>query len=122
MVAAKAGQARANLAAAGLAAHVEVLEGDARETLRDLAGPIDLLLLDGWPQLAIEVLRLVEPHLADGAVIVVDNVGQFAGDLKPVTERLGSAPYRSALIPLRGGTLTAVYAASSAPVAMTAVG
>jgi predicted O-methyltransferase YrrM len=110
LVPAKAAQARANLAAAGLADHVEVREGDALTTLRDLAEPVDVLLLDGWPQLAIEVLRVVEPRLADGAVIMVDNVGQFAADLRPVVERLSAPPYRAAMIPLRGGTLTAVYA------------
>jgi predicted O-methyltransferase YrrM len=108
-VPAKAANARANLAAAGLATHVEIREGDARETLRDLDQPVDLLLLDGWPELGIEILRIVEPKLAVGAIVVVDNVAQFRSDLRPVVERLSSAPYRSSMLPFRSGTLVGVY-------------
>jgi len=106
----KARAARDNIEAAGLAPHVEIREGDARETLRRLDEPVDLLLLDGWPVLAREILDLVEPRLAPGAVIVVDNVGQFPADTRPVVDRL-SAPdrYRMSRLPLRGGTLVAVY-------------
>jgi predicted O-methyltransferase YrrM len=106
----KVAAARSNLAAASLTAQVEILEGDARATLRGLAGPVDLLLLDGWPALAMEVLQIVEPSLADGALVVVDNVGQFPGDLRAVVERLTSSPcYRASRLPLRGGTLVGVY-------------
>jgi predicted O-methyltransferase YrrM len=112
----KVTSARRNLADAGLTSQVEIREGDARTTLRDLPQSVDLLLLDGWPSLAIEVLEIVEPRLAKGALVVVDNVGQFPGDLRAVIERLTSNPlYRSARLPLRGGTLVGVYSASSPP-------
>jgi predicted O-methyltransferase YrrM len=115
MVPEKVNAARSNLAAAGLADHVEIREGDARTTLSNLATPVDLLLLDGWPALAIEVLQIVEPRLSDGAVVIVDNVGQFPGDLRAVIERLSSNPhYRSSRLPLRGGTLVGVYHATIA--------
>jgi len=107
--------ARSNLAAAGLTSQVEIREGDAQTTLRDLTESVDLLLLDGWPALAIDVLQIVEPRLADGALVIVDNVGQFPGDLRAVIERLASHPcYRSSRLPLRGGTLVGIYDASSA--------
>jgi predicted O-methyltransferase YrrM len=113
MVPEKVMTARSNLTEAGLSSHVEILEGDARNTLRDLSEPVDLLLLDGWPALAIEVLQIVEPRLADGAVVMVDNVGQFPADLRAVIERLTSNPcYRSSKLPLRGGTLVGIYGAS----------
>lgn len=107
-VPAKAAAARANLAAAGLDGFVEIREGDARETLRRLDDPVDLLLLDGWPQLAMDILRIVEPGLADGATVMVDNVAQFRAELQPVVERLSQQPYRAAMLPFRGGTLVAV--------------
>jgi predicted O-methyltransferase YrrM len=109
----KVAAARSNLAAAGLTSHVEIREGDARTTLRDLKEPVDLLLLDGWPALAFDVLQIVEPRLADSALVVVDNVGQFPGDLRAVIERLTSNPhYRSSKLPLRGGTLVGIYNAT----------
>lgn len=110
LLAAKAASARANLDAAGLGDLVEIREGDARETLRDLDRPVDLLLLDGWPVLAMEILQIVEPHLADGALVVVDNVAHFPTELKPVVEKLSQTPYRATKLPFKSGaTLVSMH-------------
>ena len=102
--------ARGNLARAGLANHADIREGDARETLRHLKEPVDLLLLDGWPALALDVLRLVEPHLAEDAIVLVDNVAQFPADLQPTVDYLATSPgYHTSRVPLRGGTLVSVH-------------
>lgn len=69
----KVARARANLEAAGLAHLAEVREGDALETLKDVGGDIDLLLVDGAFSLYLPVLKLVEPRLAPGAVILGEN-------------------------------------------------
>jgi len=69
---AKAVAARENLADAGLADLVEVRVGDARETLRSLPGQVDVLFLDGWNDLYLPILGLVEPHLPAGALVVAD--------------------------------------------------
>ncbi|WYX36427.1 class I SAM-dependent methyltransferase [Achromobacter xylosoxidans] len=70
---AKAERARANLLAAGLAEGVEIRVGDARETLADVGGPIDLVLLDGAIRLYLPVLRLLEPRLKPGTPILAEN-------------------------------------------------
>ena len=70
---AKVDQARANLSAAGVDGPVTVLTGDARETLAGLPGPIGLVLLDGWKDLYLPVLHLLEPGLAPGALVVADD-------------------------------------------------
>ncbi|MEP9357439.1 class I SAM-dependent methyltransferase [Sphingomonas sp. KR3-1] len=70
---AKAARARAHLEAAGLADLVEIREGNALETLADPGGPVDLLLVDGAFSLYLPVLKLIEPHLAPGAVILGEN-------------------------------------------------
>ena len=111
----KVAAARRNLAQAGLAAHVQVREGDARQTLRELDEPVDLLLLDGWPALALEVLHLVEPRLAPEAIVVVDNVAQLPGDLKPVVDHLSDTTrWHTSRVPLRGGTLASLVRGASA--------
>jgi predicted O-methyltransferase YrrM len=69
----KVAAARVHVAEAGLAGRVEFVEGDALETLRSLEGPVSLLFLDGWKGLYLEVLRLVEPHLVPGALVVADD-------------------------------------------------
>jgi predicted O-methyltransferase YrrM len=70
----KVAAARANLAAAGLAEQATILVGDARATLREVPGPIGLVLLDGWKELSLPVLHLLEPRLAPGALVVADDI------------------------------------------------
>ncbi|MFO0660516.1 MAG: class I SAM-dependent methyltransferase [Polyangiaceae bacterium] len=73
----KVTKARAHLCEAGLENWVEIREGDALSTLsRDLPETIDLVLLDGAKVLYSKILDLLEPKLADGALIVADNVDQ----------------------------------------------
>ena len=70
----KVARARANLEEGGLADLVEIREGDALETLgARLPATIDMVLLDGAKALYPEILRLLEPHLRSGALIVADN-------------------------------------------------
>jgi predicted O-methyltransferase YrrM len=76
--AAKIAQARANLAEAGLADLVTILQGDALETLAGLPGPVGFVLLDGWKDLYLPVLRLLEPRLAPGALVVADDTVSMA--------------------------------------------
>jgi predicted O-methyltransferase YrrM len=69
----KAAAAQANLTEAGVAAPVTILHGDALTTLADVAGPIGLVLLDGWKDMCLPVLRLLEDRLAPGALVVADD-------------------------------------------------
>jgi predicted O-methyltransferase YrrM len=71
--ASKIDAAHRNLLEAGLAAHVTILAGDALQTLRDVPGPIGLTLLDGWKDLCLPVLKLIEPRLTPGSLVVGDD-------------------------------------------------
>lgn len=72
---AKVAAATRTFADAGLDDLITVLEGDATQTLADLEGPVGVVLLDGWKELYLPVLRLLEPRLAPGALVVADNTG-----------------------------------------------
>ncbi|PZQ64440.1 MAG: methyltransferase [Phenylobacterium zucineum] len=74
---AKAAQARANIEAAGFSDLVDLREGDLRETLQVIEGPVDFVLMDIWTEMARPALELVAPHLRPGAIIVADNTEQF---------------------------------------------
>ena len=74
---AKAAQARASFAAAGLANLIDLREGDLRETLKVIEGPVDFVLMDIWTEMALPALELIAPHLRTGAVVVADNTAQF---------------------------------------------
>ena len=70
--------AQKNFLEAGIADYVTILAGDALDTLRDIPGPIGLVLLDGWKDLCLPVLKLLEPRLAAGALVVADDIDQQA--------------------------------------------
>lgn len=69
----KVAAARWNFAEAEVADLIEVLPGDALETLATVTEPIGLVLLDGWKGLYLPVLRLLEPRLVAGAPVVADD-------------------------------------------------
>src|SRR6185295_9485324 len=74
---AKAGAARANFAEADLAEFIDLREGDLRETLVDVGGPVDFMLVDIWTPMARPALELVAPRLREGAVVICDITSQF---------------------------------------------
>ncbi|MES9505778.1 class I SAM-dependent methyltransferase [Streptomyces sp. NPDC000609] len=70
----KAASARDTFAATGLDDVITVLEGNALQTLAALRQPVDFLFLDGWKDLCLPVLQLLEPHTAPGTLVVADDV------------------------------------------------
>ena len=74
---AKAARARETFAAAGLSGFVDLREGDLRETLKVIEGPVDFVLMDIWTEMARPALELIAPHLRPGAIVVADNTAQF---------------------------------------------
>ncbi|MCK9895506.1 O-methyltransferase [Frankia sp. AgB32] len=108
----KAKAAAENLTEAGLADLVDVRLGDAFETLQDLPGPIDLLLLDGWNQLYLPLLRALEPRLRPGALVVADDVITFADQTRDYLDHVHDPAngYVSVHVPLDDGLDVAVRA------------
>jgi predicted O-methyltransferase YrrM len=74
---AKARAARAHFAEAGLSELIELREGDLRETLAEIEGPVDFALIDIWTPLARPALERIAPQLRLGALVVADNTVQF---------------------------------------------
>ena len=79
--AAKVARARANIAEAGLAEQVTILEGDALDTLTGFTIPVEFVLLDGWKNLYLPVLRLLEPQLTPGALVLADDSVSMAAQM-----------------------------------------
>jgi predicted O-methyltransferase YrrM len=84
--AAKVVAAKKTFAETGLDDLITVLEGDAMTTLAALDGPVDFVLLDGWKELYLPVLKLLEPHLSPGALLVADNTEM--ADTKPYLDHV----------------------------------
>jgi predicted O-methyltransferase YrrM len=70
----RAAQARGYLERAGVADRVDIVEGDALETIRGLDGPFDLLFVDAAKGEYPRYIELAEPKLSERAVLVVDNL------------------------------------------------
>ncbi|WP_433854418.1 O-methyltransferase [Streptomyces kronopolitis] len=98
----KAGRAHEHLERAGLDAWTEIRIGDAREQLADLPGGIDLLLLDGWKELYLPVLKVLEPALRAGTMIVSDNLPMLPAEFTDHVRAAGNG-YLSQQLPLGDG-------------------
>jgi predicted O-methyltransferase YrrM len=70
----RAAQARSYLERGGVADRVELVEGDALETLPSLEGPFDLLFVDASKGEYARYIELAEPKLSERALMVVDNL------------------------------------------------
>jgi len=70
----KANIAKENIVDAGLSHYVEVRIGDAMETLSDYSKDIDFLFLDGWNDLYLPLLKILEPQFHPGTLIYADNM------------------------------------------------
>jgi predicted O-methyltransferase YrrM len=70
----RAAQARDFLTRAGVADRVELIEGDAQETIQSVEAPIDMLFVDAAKDQYERYIELAEPKLSDRAVLVVDNM------------------------------------------------
>ena len=99
---AKARQATKNFQEAGLLSFIDVREGDALETLRNVDGPVDFVLLDGWKNLYLPVLKVIESKLRPGALIVADDLDIFPEAHKPYLSYVRSPEngYASVEVPI----------------------
>ena len=69
---AKIAAATQTFAQTGLSDLITIVEGDAVSTLAEVPGPVDLVLLDGWKELYLPVLRVLEPKLSPGALVIAE--------------------------------------------------
>ncbi|MFQ5415660.1 MAG: O-methyltransferase [Myxococcota bacterium] len=108
----KHARAVANLESAGLTAFSDVRQGDALETLREVPEPVDLVLLDGWKDLYLPILKLLQPRLRAGAVLLADNIFTFRKALRPYVEyvQCGENGFASTTLQISDGFEYSVFA------------
>lgn len=82
----KIAAAKQTFAETGLDDVITILEGDALSTLADVPGPVDFVLLDGWKDLYLPVLELLEPRLSPGVLVIADNAS--SADMAPYLDRV----------------------------------
>jgi len=100
----KAEVARANFKEAGLSEFIELREGDLRQTLQDVGGPVDVMLVDIW-DVALPALERVSPSLRPGAVVLCDNTAVDIGEYRDYFEFVNDPRnrFRTMTLPFAGG-------------------
>ncbi len=100
----KAEAARGNFKAAGLSEFIELREGDLRQTLQDVGGPVDFMLVDIW-EVALAALERVSPSLRQGAIVVCDNTTAHADAYRDYFEFVNEPKnrFRTMTLPFAGG-------------------
>lgn len=101
--------AQRNFKQCDLTEYIELREGDALETLANLENDIDVLILDGWSDLYLPILKLLEPRLSKGALIYTDNAS-FPG-MKPYLSYVMEVPekYTTDMIKVKKGKVAMSY-------------
>jgi predicted O-methyltransferase YrrM len=105
---------RRNVEEAGLAEWVELIEGDALETLPRILDVFDVVFIDAAKDEYEPYFDLVRPKLEPGALVVADNVLSHPEELaRYVAARHADPTVVSVTVPLdRGLELTAVLSES----------
>jgi len=85
-------ECRENLQKVGLENTVTSIEGDALKTLPQLEGEFDFAFLDARKEDYLKYLKLLEPKLKAGAVIVADNVIRSADEMKDFLDYIQNSP------------------------------
>jgi len=73
--------ARDNIAFAGLADRIAIVQGNSSDVIPTLEGPFELVFIDHWKPLYLPDLQAIERHglLRSGSIVVADNVGEVFG-------------------------------------------
>ena len=103
--------ARRNLEVAGLPDVVEIREGDVRETLREVGGLVDFVLMDIWVPMARPALELLIPQLRVGAIFIADNVTSFRHEYRDYLAlvRDPARGFQSTTLSMKGGVELSVW-------------
>jgi len=112
--------ARRNFAANGFQGRIDLVEGDAHDVLAKMhdRGPFDFAFIDGNKERYADYFRLIEPLMAAGGVVAVDDAF-FHGDAlteKPSTDKgrgvrkflelaASAKDWRRILLPLSNGLM-----------------
>jgi predicted O-methyltransferase YrrM len=101
----KAKLARAHFAEAGLSDFIDLREGDLRQTLEHVGGPVDFMLLDIWTPMARPALERVVPSLRPGAIVIADNTATFRSEYRDYFDFVNDPANRlsTQTLPFEGG-------------------
>lgn len=88
---------------------IDLREGDALQTLKNVSPNIDFLLLDGWNDLYLPLLQMLEPKFKKGCIVITDNTNFPSA--RPFLSYIRNHPrYKSEQLPTdKGGTEKSIW-------------
>jgi predicted O-methyltransferase YrrM len=93
--------AEENIRKADVPPKVKVITGNALQVIPELTGCFDFVFIDAEKTEYYDYLRLAEDKLPEGAVVVADNAGIFAKQMRNYLEYVrSSGKYRSKYVPV----------------------
>ena len=87
----KAKLARENIEKAKVRPKIDVIVGDAIKVIPKLTGKFDMVFIDAAKEEYSDYLKLIEKRLHKGSVIVADNAGIFADQMKEYLDYVRSS-------------------------------
>jgi len=92
--------ARENIEKAKVRPRIDVIVGDANKIIPKLTGKFDMVFIDAAKEEYLDYLKLMEKKLHKGSVIVADNAGIFADQMKEYLDYVrSSGKYTSKYMP-----------------------
>jgi caffeoyl-CoA O-methyltransferase len=93
-----------NYREAGVDAHITVIAGDARRTVYDIDGPLDVVFIDAWKSDYVHYFEAVWPKVRAGGLVIADNVISHAAELGRYRDvAFHASGGRTLLVPIGSG-------------------
>ncbi len=102
---------------AGFGDLIDLRVGDARDTLQDCGGSVDLVLLDGFKDIELEVLQILQPQLRPGVLVFTDSIFALKADHTDRRRYVADPQngFRAVVLPLEDGMEATVYTGAGTP-------
>jgi predicted O-methyltransferase YrrM len=97
----EAERARENIKTAQVPPTIDVIVGDAVEVIPKLKGEFDMVFIDANKSEYLKYLRLAEDKVHKGSIVIADNAGIFADEMKDYLDYVrSSGKYSSEYVPM----------------------
>lgn len=86
-----------------------IIQGDALETFKSVSGTWDLLFLDGWKSVYLDVFKIMENKIRVGGVVLAADIDKFENDTQNFVDYVHESPnYDVVTMPIGDGFIFAI--------------
>lgn len=94
---AKCAKIREHVQAADLMRYVDLREGDVFNSVAELDGTFDMVFIDVWANLYLDLFKQIERHLRPGSIVLADNMYTAEDAVRPYKQYIDESPRFSSL-------------------------